>query len=519
MRLAELVQVSRRIAETPSRLQKIAVLEQCLAQLSAVEAKPVTAWLAGVLPQGRLGVGPAQLRRCLAARPAAEATLTVGEVDRALAAVAEATGPGRLARREGLLVPLFGRSTRAEQEYLAQLLLGEVRQGALEALLVEALARTHGCPLAPVRRAVMLAGGLTPVVEALWAEGPAGLVRFSLRVMTPVHPMLAQTAEDVDTALNDLGRAGLEFKLDGARVQVHRAGSEVRVYTRALNDVTDGVPELVERVRGLPVREVMLDGETLALRPDGAPQPFQVTMRRFGRRLEVERLRAELPLSPFFFDVLFLDGEPLIDRPLAERWDALDRVVPPPLRVPRTLPAGPPDARAFLERALAAGHEGVMAKDPAAAYTAGSRGSAWLKVKRAVTLDLVVLAAEWGSGRREGWLSNLHLGARDPQGGFVMLGKTFKGLTDELLAWQTERLLALAVTRDGPVMHVRPQLVVEIAFNDVQASPHYPGGLALRFARVRRYRPDKRPEEADTIDTVRALYEFQRHPERNGRGR
>jgi DNA ligase-1 len=514
VRLAELVEVSRRVADTASRREKVALLERCLGRLSAGEVAPATAWLAGTLPQGRPGVGPALVGRCLTAPPAAEATLTVGEVDRLLSDVAWAVGPGSVARREGLLGHLFARATRAEQAYLGRLLLGAVRQGALGALLVEALARLHGCGADAVRRAVMLAGGMTPVAEALSAEGPPGLARFRLSVMTPVHPMLAEAAEDVDAALGDLGEAALEYKLDGARVQVHRSGAEVRVYSRALNDVTAAVPELVEAVCALPLREAVLDGETLAQRADGTPQPFQVTLRRFGRRLGVTDLRARLPLSVYFFDLLYLDGEPLIDRALGERWDALARTVPHARRVTRTVTAEPAEARAFLARALAAGHEGLMAKDPRAGYTAGSRGSAWLKVKQPTTLDLVVLAAEWGSGRREGWLSNLHLGARDPRGGFVMVGKTFKGLSDEVLAWQTERLLGLAVAREGPVVHVRPELVVEVALNEVQASTRYAGGMALRFARVRHYRPDKRADQADTVDVVRALHARQQGEKR-----
>jgi DNA ligase-1 len=317
--------------------------------------------------------------------------------------------------------------------------------------------------------------------------------------------MLAQSAEDVDDALARLGRAQLELKLDGARVQIHKLADEVRVYTRTLNDVTAAVPEIVELVRALPSRALILDGEAIALRPDGSPLPFQVTMRRFGRRLDVDTLRAKLPLAVQSFDCLHLDGEDLIDRPAGERAAALSATLPMHAVVARLLTEDPCEARAFLEAARARGHEGLMAKAPDAPYEAGRRGGTWLKVKPVHTLDLVVLAVEWGSGRRRGWLSNLHLGARDPAGGFVMLGKTFKGMTDEMLAWQTEKLLELEIARDAHVVHVRPELVVEVAFNDVQRSPHYPGGVALRFARVKHYRPDKSPSEADTIATVRAL--------------
>jgi len=325
--------------------------------------------------------------------------------------------------------------------------------------------------------------------------------------------MLAQTAEDAADAVGRLGRAALEFKLDGARVQLHKRDDEVKVYSRSLKDVTAAVPELVERVRALPAGELILDGETIALRADGTPQPFQTTMRRFGRRLEVDRLRRELPLTPFFFDLLYLDGQPLLDEPEEQRFAALSKVTSGGLLVPRTVTAAADEAQAFLEQALARGHEGIMAKALDAPYEAGGRGQRWLKVKPAHTLDLVVLAAEWGHGRRRGWLSNLHLGARDPEaGGFVMLGKTFKGMTDEMLAWQTERLLELEIGRDAYTVHVRPELVVEVAFNDVQASPHYPGGLALRFARVKRYRPDKNAAQADTVATVRQILERSHDP-------
>jgi DNA ligase-1 len=322
--------------------------------------------------------------------------------------------------------------------------------------------------------------------------------------------MLAESAEDEEAALTMLGEAALEYKVDGARIQVHKSGDDVRVFSRRLNDVTGAVPELVDAIRRLPARELIVDGEAVALRPDGMPHPFQTTMRRFGRKLEVDRLLRELPLTPFFFDLLYLDGTPLLDEPLVRRFAALAEALPSSLVIPRLVTAVPEEARAFLEGALARGHEGLMAKAPDAPYEAGRRGSRWLKVKPVQTLDLVVLAAEWGHGRRHGWLSNLHLGARDSiRGGFVMLGKTFKGMTDEMLAWQTTRLLELEVARDEHTVHVRPELVVEVGFNDLQASPQYPGGLALRFARIKRYRPDKAAAEADTLATLQAIYRRQ----------
>jgi DNA ligase-1 len=353
-----------------------------------------------------------------------------------------------------------------------------------------------------------MAGALPVAAEAALSGGAEGLARFRLRLLAPVQPMLAETSADVAEALAELGEAAIEWKLDGARVQAHRDGDEVRVFSRSLRDVTPAVPEVVEAVRALPARRLVLDGEAIALRSDGAPQPFQATMRRFGRKLDVGALRRELPLSVLFFDALHADGEDLVARPLAERHRALAEVVPAALLVPRLVTADPGAAGAFLVEALRRGHEGVVAKALGAPYEAGRRGAAWRKVKRAHTLDLVVLAAEWGHGRRRGFLSNLHLGARDPErGGFAMLGKTFKGMTDAMLAWQTERLRGLALGEgDDLVVHVRPELVVEVAFDGIQASPRYPAGLALRFARVKRYREDKRADEADTVEAVRALF-------------
>jgi len=381
-----------------------------------------------------------------------------------------------------------------------------VRHGALEGVLVEALARAFSVGPEAVRRAVMLAGGLAPVAAALATDGPPGLGQFALRLFQPVQPMLADTAADVEAALARLGEAAFEYKLDGARVQVHKDGDRVEVYSRQLNRVTPAVPEVVAAVAAMPARRLILDGEAVAFAADRRPLPFQVTMRRFGRKLDVARMQQELPLGAYFFDALRVDDDTLIDRPLAERWAALEASAGGHALVPRLITAEPEVADGFATRALAEGHEGVMAKALSAAYSAGRRGQSWLKLKPAHTLDLVVLAAEWGSGRRRGWLSNLHLGARDPgTGTFVMLGKTFKGMTDETLRWQTEALLAREIGREGIVVHVRPELVAEIAFNDVQVSRQYPGGVTLRFARLKRYRADKRAEEADTIDQVRAL--------------
>lgn len=510
MLLATLVETSERVRQTRSRTQKIAALAATLAGLSRAELELGVGYLVGKPRQGKLGVGPAAVREASTATPAATATLALLEVDRRLEELAAITGAGLTARRTAALGSLMAAATADEQRFLVGLVLGEVRQGALEGLMIEAIAEALRVPADAVRRAAMLSGSLPQVATVAVQAGEAGLAALGLQLFRPILPMLAQPAADLDDALAQLGEANLEHKLDGARVQVHKDGEHVEVYSRLLNRVTPAVPEIVELVQTLPARTLVLDGEALALRPDGGPQPFQVTMRRFGRKLDVEALRAELPLVVRFFDCLVLDAQTLLDQPTTERLLALDAAVPPAHRVPRRRVTNREEAEAFYDEALAHGHEGLMAKALDAPYQAGRRGGSWLKLKPAHTLDLVVLAVEPGSGRREGWLSNLHLGARDPRSGsFVMLGKTFKGLTDAMLAWQTETLGALALGREGYVIHVRPERVVEIAFSDVQQSPQYPGGLALRFARVKRYREDKPASEADTIDRVREIFAAQ----------
>src|SRR6266853_607666 len=512
MLLAELLAASERVAATRSRLVKIDTLAQCLRRLDASEISLGVAYLSGDTPQGKVGIGYATLKDALAAKPAGAPQLALVQIDEALTRLAQIKGEGSAAERARLLAELFARATVPEQDFLARLLLGELRQGALEGIMLDAIAKAAKLPAARVRSAAMRAGGLPAVAEAALTEGEAGLARFALEVFQPVQPMLAQPAEDVADALERLGTAAFEWKLDGARVQAHKSGGEIRVYTRSLNEVTSAVPEIVTALHECPARELILDGETIALKPEGTPYPFQETMRRFGRKLDVEALRARYPLSVFFFDCLLAEGEDLTARPARERFDALAKLLPATILIPRLVTGDKGAAQAFYDDALARGHEGVMAKALEAPYEAGSRGAGWLKIKEAHTLDLAVIAAEWGSGRRKGWLSNLHLGALDPAtGGFVMLGKTFKGTTDKMLAWQTERLLALETSREGHVVHVRPELVAEIAFNEIQASPHYPGGFALRFARVKRYREDKNAKDADTIETVRALYQGQLH--------
>jgi DNA ligase-1 len=503
----DLVTTSAAVAAATSRLTKIDRLAALVGRLSPEEVDIAVAFLSGEPRQGRIGVGPAAI---WGARPPVAAdtpVLRLVDVDDAFGRVAAMSGPGSGNERVRLLRDLLHRATSEEQDFVVRLLFGELRQGALEAVLLEAVARAGGVPAAALRRAVMIAGELAPVARATLAEGEAGLSRFMLQIFRPIQPMLAQPASDLDEALGGLGdEVALEWKLDGARIQVHKAGDAIKVFSRNLREVTPAVPEVVEAARTLAAREAILDGEVIALRSDGTPQAFQTTMQRFGRKLDVDRMRAELPLVPFFFDCLYLDGQPLIDEPQVRRFATLTSVAPS-LVVPGRVRPTRLEAAQFLEDTLRRGHEGVMVKALDAGYAAGRRGQNWLKVKMARTLDLVVLAAEWGHGRRKGWLSNLHLGARDPaHGSFVMLGKTFKGLSDEMLAWQTEKLLALEISRNEYTVFVRPEVVVEVAFNDLQASPHYPGGLALRFARVKGYRPDKSPAEADTIDTLRDIY-------------
>jgi DNA ligase 1 len=497
MLLADLVACSDRVSETSSRLAKRDLLAGCLAALDPSEAPVGLAFLAGEPRQRRTGLG----YRGLGDLPPAalEPTLTLTEVDAALARLGALVGPGSSAERTRLAGELFGRATADEQRFLRGLLTGNLRQGALAGVLVEAIARAADVAPELVRRSLLLAGDLTAVGALALAGGTPALQAVRIEVGRPLAPMLAGTAPDAATAIERLGSAAAEWKLDGIRVQVHARDGEVSIYTRSLDDVTERLPGLVEIVRSLPVRSVILDGEAIALGPDERPLPFQVTASLAARRTGSGELSLRL------FDCLHVDGEDLIDRPTEERVAALAAHVPAALRVPRTLVHEAAGAEDALAAALAAGHEGLVLKALDAPYEAGRRGGTWLKVKPRHTLDLVVLAVEWGSGRRHGLLSNLHLGARDPEGGFVMLGKTFKGLTDELLRWQTEQLLAREVRRSAHVVHVRPELVVEIAFDGVQTSTRYPGGVALRFARVIRYRPDKRPDEADTIDAVRAL--------------
>ncbi len=508
MLFADLAQASAAVSGTSSRLEKVRRIADCLRAADRDEVGLVVAYLAGELRQRRTGVGYAALRDL--PPPAENASLGVSEVDAAFEEISTVAGSGSQRRRRDLLTSLWSRATADEQHLLTGLIGGELRQGALDGVMVDAVIRASELPAAEVRRAVMLAGAISPVATAVvGADGdPTSLDAFRLEVGRPLRPMLASPAADIGAALEKLtGPVALEWKLDGIRVQVHRTPESVRIYTRTLDEVTDRLPEVVEAVRDLPTQSVVLDGEVLALDADERPRPFQVTASRVASRTDVEKARTTVPVRPFFFDVLHLDGVDLLARDGRDRWSALEGLLPPSLRVPRLVTADATEATTFFDDAVRRGHEGVVVKSLDATYDAGRRGSAWIKVKPRHTLDLVVLAVEWGHGRRTGLLSNLHLGARDPEtGGFVMLGKTFKGLTDELLRWQTERLLELESRSDRWTVHVRPELVVEIAFDGVQTSSRYPGGMALRFARVLRYRTDKDASEADTVETVRAIH-------------
>jgi ATP-dependent DNA ligase I len=537
MLLQSVVRTSAAVAGAPGRLAKIAAIADLLREVPPAEIPIAVAFLSGELTQRQIGVGYAAVVDLMGpaaqaadgdplppglAAPPAEPTLTLTEADEAFGAIGAQAGPGSQAERRQLLRRLLARATAQERHFLTRLLAGELGQGALAGVMTEAVAAAAGVPAAAVRRAHQISGSLSLTATAALPGSPgdpvaaeAALRAVTLQVGRPVRPMLAATAPTVAAALERISPAAVEWKIDGIRIQVHLAGAEVRVFTRTLDDITARVPEIVTAVRALHATSAVLDGEAVALRPDGRPQPFQVTSARTASQADVARQSEQTPLTPFLFDLLHLDGADLLDVPAGERFGHLAAIAPAALVIPRIVTSEPDAAEAFFRAAIEVGHEGVVIKSLDAPYGAGRRGSDWVKVKPRHTLDLVVLAAEWGHGRRQGWLSNLHLGARDPAtGGVVMLGKTFKGLTDALLTWQTARLLELAdpprpagelAARYG-VVRVRPELVVEIAFDGVQASSRYPGGVTLRFARVLRYREDKTAAEADTIEAVRALW-------------
>jgi ATP-dependent DNA ligase I len=531
--LSALVRTSETVTRAPGRKAKIEAIAALLRQAGPAEVPVAVAFLSGELRQRQIGVGFAAIRDLLGdsfwAGAGSDSTgpdpagppLTLADVDAAFAAIGAISGPGTQAERRRLLGAVFSRATPAERSFLTRLLGGELHQGALEGVMSDAVARAAGVSPEQVRRAHLLGGSLPAVAQAALSAGddPAAaataLAEFHLQVGRPLRPMLAASAPDVAAAFGRVSPAAVEWKIDGVRIQVHRQGGQVTVFTRSLDDITARLPEITAAVLAADADALVLDGEAIALGPDGRPRPFQVTASRAGTQGAPGPDRPDVPLTPFFFDLLHLDGRDLIDEPAIERQRLLTAVLPGDLQVPRIVTGDVPEAERFFADAVGRGHEGVVVKSLDATYAAGRRGSEWIKVKPRHTLDLVVLAAEWGHGRRRGWLSNLHLGARDPDGGFVMLGKTFKGLTDQTLGWQTTRLLELADPADQPardpgrgygVVRVRPELVVEIAFDGVQTSPRYPGGVALRFARVLRYRPDKQAAEADTIDAVRAIW-------------
>ena len=499
MLLAEVVDASSRVTATRSRLAKVEVLAEVLGRAATDELEVATTYLSGTLRQRRTGLGWRSTRE---APPAAdEPTLGLLEVDAVFAGLAELSGAGSKAVREATAADLFGRATAAEQRWLVGAITGNVRQGASDALVQEAVAKLTGIPLAAVRSAAMLAGSTRAIVGTAVADGEAGLAEVRLEVGRPVLPMLAASEPDPESAWTRLAspEVAVDWKLDGIRLQAHKDGDRVLLATRTLEDITERLPEVVEVVRSLPAERAVIDGEALAIGPDGRPRPFQETASRTASA-------AGVAITPYFFDLLHVDGEDLLDLPARERSARLAALVPDEHLVSRSVVDGPAGVREVFDTAVAAGHEGVVVKSLDATYAAGRRGSGWVKVKPVHTLDLVVLAVEEGSGRRRGWLSNIHLGARDPEtGGFVMLGKTFKGMTDEMLAWQTERFTELMTERNDWVVQVRPEQVVEIAFDGLQRSSRYPGGLALRFARVVRYRDDKRADEADTIGDVRRI--------------
>jgi DNA ligase-1 len=506
---ADVVAASAAATATRSRLAKTAAVAEALRAAGPEDAATVAAYLSGVLPQRRVGVS----WRGLSSLPVAAttATVTVAEVDAALSAIGAIAGAGSGAIRAEAVGGLFGRLTAPEQDYLRALVTGQVRQGALDGVMLGAIAAAADLPEAEVRRAVMLAGYAGPVAAAALAGGSEALAAIRLEVGRPLRPMLAASAPDVHAAWEQVGDTArgvvVDGKLDGIRLQAHRQGEDVRLFTRSLDDITERLPEVVEAVLALPAESLVIDGEAIALDASGRPRPFQETASRTMSSTGVAELRARVPVTPYFFDLLHVDGQDLLELAASERFTRLAALVPQDSLVPRITAATPAEATTFFHQLVRDGHEGVVVKSPSAPYAAGRRGAGWVKVKPRHTLDLVVLAVEWGSGRRQGWLSNIHLGARDPEnGGFVMLGKTFKGMTDEMLQWQTERFTELATGgTDGYVVPVRPEQVVEIAFDGIQTSSRYPGGMALRFARVLRYRHDKTADEADTVDTVRAL--------------
>jgi DNA ligase-1 len=508
MRFEILVEVSERIRSTTKKKEKISLIADLLKQIRGKEVYLAVHYLSGNLPSGKLGVGWRTVQDALMDLLPSPAQLEITTIQAYLDDVAQASGPGSVEKKKQLIRQLFSKTGIKERNFLIGILMGEIRQGALEGLVLEAVAKASSLPAKMLRQAHMFAGNIGEVAEAALEKGAAGLDRFGPKLFHPVSPMLANPAEGEQEALTRLGEASWEYKLDGARIQVHKASDQIKIFTRHLKDVTTRLPEIVALANNFPIEEAIFEGEAIALRDNGKPFPFQITMRRFGRIQEVERMQKEIPLSSYFFDLLYLDGQPLFNQPYRARIRFLTDRIPSNFMIPSIVTADEKIATAFFKKSLQAGHEGIMAKALESPYIAGQRGYHWLKIKPTRTLDLVILAAEWGHGRRKGWLSNLHLGARDPQSGrFVMLGKTFKGLTDEMLQWMTQKLLTLEKHRNTYTVYVKPELVVEIAYSDLQESTRYPGGMALRFARVKGLRKDKSPDEADTIQAVWSIFE------------
>jgi DNA ligase-1 len=509
--LKDLVQISEKVSATPKKNEKASLLAHFFKEAKGEEISLVAFYLSGELPQGRLGIGWAMLQEALKAASFQSNPLSLIDLDLYFESIAREKGSGSSGRKVQSLREILSRSAGREKVFLARLIMGEIRQGALEGLVLVAIAQATSLPIDFLRRSLMFSGNIGEVARLAIEEGVPGLSRFQPELFRPISPMLASPVGGEEEAIQRLGEAGWEYKIDGARIQVHKDGEEIRVFTRHLKEITESVPEIVALTKKSPIDKAIFEGEAIALREDGKPLPFQTTMRRFGRIQNMERIREKIPLAPFFFDLLYLDGGSLLDASYQERFKQLSHRISSEYLTPRIITADAKKVQDFLLRSLKAGHEGLMAKGLDSPYIAGQRGFLWLKIKPAQTLDLVILAAEWGHGRRKGLLSNLHLGARDAGSGeFVMLGKTFKGLTDEMLRWQTKRLLELEIARDEWTVYVRPELVVEIAFNDIQESPHYPGGLALRFARVKHFREEKSPLEADTFQKIRAIFEAKR---------
>jgi DNA ligase-1 len=511
MKFDILVKASEKIGSTTKKKEKVSLIAKILQQAKGKEIFLAAQYLSGILPTGRLGIGWRTVQEAIRDLKLVARSLSITDIQAYLEDLSQAAGPGSSQRKKQTLRKLFSNTGKKEARFLTGLIMGEVRHGALEGLVLEAIAQASSLPLSSIRQAHMFSGSIGEVAEAALMKGTTGLDQFGPRLFHPISPMLANPVEEEQEALKRLDEAAWEYKIDGARIQVHKAKKEIRIFTRNLKDVTERLPEIVALARKFPIKEAIFDGEAIALQKNGKPFPFQTTMRRFGRIQDVERMQKELPMFPYLFDLVYLDGNALFNRPYLERIDLLTSHIPSRYKIPHIVTADASRAHEFLLKSMGAGHEGVMAKGLESPYVAGQRGFHWLKIKPARTLDLVVLASEWGHGRRKGWLSNLHLGARDPKSGqFIMLGKTFKGLTDKMLSWQTEKLLKLETHRDDYTIYVRPKLVVEIAYSDLQESPRYPGGLALRFARVKRFRTDKSPAEADTIQTVWSIFEEKR---------